>query len=94
MPSPTAAGTRLSTSAKGKQPVKSSKAKDNDGDDFVHPKLSTHDEEAKDEKSFDPIVQIPSQLENSVDGRNGDEGHGMNVEETKDRMQKMMMKNV
>nr|GFC13659.1 hypothetical protein [Tanacetum cinerariifolium] len=97
MPPPTAAGTRLSTLAKGKQPAKSSKAKglsllsessdeddddnvddqsdadyddddqkdkdaqddddqddnnddqdsDNDDDDFVHPKLSTHDEEAK-----------------------------------------------
>nr|GFB29367.1 hypothetical protein [Tanacetum cinerariifolium] len=32
---------------------------DNDDDDFVHPKLSTHDEEAKDEESFDPIVQTP-----------------------------------
>nr|GEW03653.1 reverse transcriptase domain-containing protein [Tanacetum cinerariifolium] len=130
MPLPTAACTRLSISAKGKQPAKSSKAKglyvlsevalteveqmklatkrslqqtrisqasgsgadegtsiipgvldvpiysddefhddqededdqddddqdsNNDGDDFVHPKLSTHDEEAKDEESFDPI---------------------------------------
>nr|GEY83020.1 hypothetical protein [Tanacetum cinerariifolium] len=27
---------------------------DNDGDDFVHPKLSIHEEEAKDEESFDP----------------------------------------
>nr|GEV15866.1 hypothetical protein [Tanacetum cinerariifolium] len=106
MSPPTASGTRLSTSAKGKQPAKSSKAKDlsssdedddddddvddqsdaadeddddkkdddeqddddqddndddqdsnNDGDDFVHPKLTTHDEEAKDEEIFDPIVQ-------------------------------------
>nr|GEY12498.1 hypothetical protein [Tanacetum cinerariifolium] len=142
MPPPTAAGTRLSTSAKGKQHAKSSKAKgsgadegtsvipgvldvptdepdeeiswkssdedddddvddqsddddddqededeqddddqddndddkdsDNDGDELVHSKLSTHDEEAKDEESFDPIVQTP---------------------ETKDQMQKMMMKN-
>nr|GFC85214.1 hypothetical protein [Tanacetum cinerariifolium] len=46
----------------------------NDGDDFVHPKLSTHDEEAKDEESFDPIVQTPSHVENS-----DDESHGMNV---------------
>nr|GEW51249.1 hypothetical protein [Tanacetum cinerariifolium] len=29
---------------------------DNDGDDFVHPNFSTHDEEAKDEESFDPII--------------------------------------
>nr|GEX35829.1 hypothetical protein [Tanacetum cinerariifolium] len=33
---------------------------DNDSDDFVHPKFSTHDEEAKDEESFDPMVQTPS----------------------------------
>nr|GEX34794.1 hypothetical protein [Tanacetum cinerariifolium] len=38
---------------------------DNDGDDFVHLKLSTLDEEAKDEESFDHIVQTPSQVENS-----------------------------
>nr|GEZ70455.1 hypothetical protein [Tanacetum cinerariifolium] len=47
---------------------------DNNGDDFVHPKLSTHDEEAKDEESFDPIVQTSSQVEKS-----DDESHGMNV---------------
>nr|GEW23830.1 hypothetical protein [Tanacetum cinerariifolium] len=52
---------------------------DNDGDDFVHPKLSTHDEEAKDEESFDPIVQTPSQVENSNDESNDDASHGMNV---------------
>nr|GEW40150.1 hypothetical protein [Tanacetum cinerariifolium] len=32
---------------------------DNKGDDFAHPKLSIHEEEAKDEESFDPIVQTP-----------------------------------
>nr|GEW58036.1 hypothetical protein [Tanacetum cinerariifolium] len=128
MPPPKAAGTRLSTIAKGKQPAKSSNAKvfvlsekssdkddddvddqsdaaaddddqkdedeqdddnqddndddqdsDNDGDDFVHPKLSTHNEEAKDEESFDHIVQTPSQVENSKDESNDDESHGMNV---------------
>nr|GEZ84623.1 hypothetical protein [Tanacetum cinerariifolium] len=147
MPPPTAASTRLSTSAKGKQPAKSSKVKglyvisevamtkadqmklatkrsqqqthisqasrsgtdegtgiipgvpdeedeqddddqddndddqdsDNDGDDFVHPKLSTHDEEAKDKESFDPIVQTSSQVEDSDDESNDDESHGMNV---------------
>nr|GEX86189.1 hypothetical protein [Tanacetum cinerariifolium] len=51
----------------------------NDGDDFVHPKLSTHDEEAKDEESFDPIVQTPSHVENSDDENNDDESHGINV---------------
>nr|GEV47739.1 hypothetical protein [Tanacetum cinerariifolium] len=82
---PMAAGTRLSTSAKGKQHAKSSKAKDdndddqdtnNDGDDFVHPKLSIHEEEAKDEESFDPIVQTPK---NSNDEGNDDASLGMNV---------------
>nr|GEX50964.1 hypothetical protein [Tanacetum cinerariifolium] len=47
---------------------------DNDDDDFVHPKLSTHVEETKDEERFDPIVQTLSQVENS-----DDESHGMNV---------------
>nr|GEU67323.1 hypothetical protein [Tanacetum cinerariifolium] len=47
---------------------------DNDGDDFVHPKFSTPDEEAKDEESFDPIVQTPSHVENS----NDEASHGMN----------------
>nr|GEX02386.1 hypothetical protein [Tanacetum cinerariifolium] len=88
MPPPIAASIRLSTLAKGKQPAKSSKAKDdddqddndddqdsdNDGDDFVHPKLSTHDKEAKDEESFDPIVQTPSHVDDS-----DDKSHGMNV---------------
>nr|GEU53998.1 hypothetical protein [Tanacetum cinerariifolium] len=135
---PTATGIRLSTSAKGKQPAKSFKAKDegtgiipgvpdvttdesdeeiswkssdeddddevdersddqddnddqddddqddndddqdtdNDGDDFVHPKLSIHEEEAKDEKSFDPIVQTP---ENSDDEGNDDASLGLNI---------------
>nr|GEZ57007.1 hypothetical protein [Tanacetum cinerariifolium] len=138
---PTAAGTRLSTSAKGKQPAKASKAKgltvlsevamteveqmklamkrslqqthishasgsgayegtgiipgdvddqddddqddnyddqdiDNDGDDFIHPKVSIHEEEAKDKESFDPIVQT---LENSDDEGNDDASLGLNV---------------
>nr|GEU90812.1 copia protein [Tanacetum cinerariifolium] len=52
---------------------------DNDGDDFVHPKLSTHDEEDKDNESFDPIVQTPSLMEDSDDESTDDEIHGMNV---------------
>nr|GEY19756.1 hypothetical protein [Tanacetum cinerariifolium] len=52
---------------------------DNDDDDFIHPKLTTHDEEAKDEESFDPIVQTPSHVENSDDEGNDDASHGMNV---------------
>nr|GEU28828.1 hypothetical protein [Tanacetum cinerariifolium] len=53
---------------------------DNDGDDFVHPKFSTYDEEDKDEESFDPIVQTPSQVENTDDEDNDEDSHGMNVE--------------
>nr|GEW57969.1 hypothetical protein [Tanacetum cinerariifolium] len=53
---------------------------DNDGDDFVHPKFSTHDEEDKDKESFDPIVQAPSQVENTDDEDNDEDSHGMNVE--------------
>nr|GEV15131.1 hypothetical protein [Tanacetum cinerariifolium] len=49
---------------------------DNNGDDFVHPKLSIHEEEAKDEESFDPIVQTP---EKSDDEGNDDASLGMNV---------------
>nr|GEW64449.1 retrovirus-related Pol polyprotein from transposon TNT 1-94 [Tanacetum cinerariifolium] len=52
---------------------------ENDGDDFVHTKLSTYDEEAKDEESFDPIVKTPSQVENSNDESNDDKSHGINV---------------
>nr|GEU70058.1 uncharacterized mitochondrial protein AtMg00810-like [Tanacetum cinerariifolium] len=48
----------------------------NDGDDFVHPKFSTHDEEAKDEESFDPIVRTPSH----DDEDNDEDSNGMNVE--------------
>nr|GFD20655.1 hypothetical protein [Tanacetum cinerariifolium] len=39
---------------------------DNDGDDFVHPKLSIHEEEAKEEESFDPIVQKPEDSDDEV----------------------------
>nr|GEX11203.1 hypothetical protein [Tanacetum cinerariifolium]GEZ18568.1 hypothetical protein [Tanacetum cinerariifolium] len=49
---------------------------DNDGDDFVHPKFSTHDEEHKDEESFDPIVQTPSQVENTDD----EDSHGRDIQ--------------
>nr|GEY23674.1 hypothetical protein [Tanacetum cinerariifolium] len=116
---PMVASTRLLTSAKGKQPAKSSKAKgtgiipgvpdvptdesdeeiswkssdeddddedddnddddqdtDNNGDDFVHPKLSMHEEEAKDDESFDPTIQTPK---NSVDEGNDNAILGMNV---------------
>nr|GFA88617.1 hypothetical protein [Tanacetum cinerariifolium]GFA90966.1 hypothetical protein [Tanacetum cinerariifolium] len=48
----------------------------NDCNDFVHPKLSTHEEEAKDEESFDPTVQTPK---NSNDKGNDDAILGLNV---------------
>nr|GEU78334.1 hypothetical protein [Tanacetum cinerariifolium] len=48
---------------------------DNDGDDFVHPKFSTHVEEDKDEESFDLIVQTPSQVENTDDKDNDEDSH-------------------
>nr|GFB57892.1 hypothetical protein [Tanacetum cinerariifolium] len=39
----------------------------NDGDDFVHPKLSIHEEEVKDEESFDPIsLSVSSQFVTSM----------------------------
>nr|GEX73438.1 hypothetical protein [Tanacetum cinerariifolium]GEX75622.1 hypothetical protein [Tanacetum cinerariifolium] len=53
---------------------------DNNGDDFVHPKFSTHDEEDKDKESFNPIFQTPSQVENIDDEDNDENSHGMNVE--------------
>nr|GEU78517.1 integrase, catalytic region, zinc finger, CCHC-type, peptidase aspartic, catalytic [Tanacetum cinerariifolium] len=53
---------------------------DNDDDDFVHPKFSTHDEEAKDEESFDPIVRTHSHDNKSDDEDNDEDSDGMNVE--------------
>ncbi|GKE11498.1 hypothetical protein Tco_1415049 [Tanacetum coccineum] len=68
---------------------------DNNGDDFVHPKFSTHDDEAKqddevnEEDSFDPRVQTPSHVE-STDNEDSDDviqdenvdGDMINEEET------------
>nr|GEU90287.1 hypothetical protein [Tanacetum cinerariifolium] len=111
---PTAAGTRLWTLAKGKQPAKYSKAKGlyilskvamtkaeqiklatkkslqqthisqasksgTDKETGILPGVrdfSIHKEEAKDEESFDPIVQTPK---NSDDEGNDDDSLGMNV---------------
>nr|GFA28744.1 hypothetical protein [Tanacetum cinerariifolium] len=53
---------------------------DNDSDDLVHPKFSTHDEEDKVKESFDHIVQTPSQVENTDDEDNDEDSHDMNVE--------------
>nr|GEW08920.1 hypothetical protein [Tanacetum cinerariifolium] len=48
---------------------------DNDGDDFVHPKFSTHvqDERQDEEDSFDPRVQTPSHVETTDDEDNDEE---------------------
>nr|GEU92780.1 hypothetical protein [Tanacetum cinerariifolium] len=50
---------------------------DNEVNEFVHPKLSIHEEEeTKDEESFDPIIQTPK---NSNDEGNDDASLGLNV---------------
>ncbi|GJX35393.1 hypothetical protein Tco_0246950 [Tanacetum coccineum] len=59
---------------------------DNDGKDFVHPKFSTHDDEARQEEvneedSFDPRVQTPSHVESTDDDNRDEEVQGANTEE-------------
>ncbi|GJW18648.1 hypothetical protein Tco_0026084 [Tanacetum coccineum] len=59
---------------------------DNDGEDFVHPKFSTHDDEARqakvnEEDSFHPRVQIPSYVESTDDDNSDEEVQGTNTEE-------------
>ncbi|GKA34107.1 ribonuclease H-like domain-containing protein [Tanacetum coccineum] len=53
---------------------------DNDGDNFVHPKFSTHNEEDKEEYSFDLRVQTPSHVESTDDEDSDEEIQGANVE--------------
>nr|GEW93758.1 hypothetical protein [Tanacetum cinerariifolium] len=53
---------------------------DNDDDDFIHPKFSTHDDEYKEEESFNLIIQTPSYDEKTDDEGNDEDSHGMNVE--------------
>ncbi|GJS91519.1 hypothetical protein Tco_0774155 [Tanacetum coccineum] len=53
---------------------------DNDGDDFVHPKLSTHDEEDKEEEDSDPRVHTPSNYASTDDEESDEEIQGANVE--------------
>ncbi|GKA23620.1 hypothetical protein Tco_0709653 [Tanacetum coccineum] len=53
---------------------------DNDGDDFVYSKLSTHDEKDKEEDSFDPRVQTTSHVESTDDEDSDEEIQGANVE--------------
>ncbi|GKD74135.1 hypothetical protein Tco_1332417 [Tanacetum coccineum] len=54
---------------------------DNKGDKFVHPKFTTHDEEDKEEESFDPRVHTPSQYESLDDEANDDVAQSGNAEE-------------
>ncbi|GJU47387.1 hypothetical protein Tco_1204653 [Tanacetum coccineum] len=55
----------------------------NDGDEFVHPKFTTHDEEDKEEESFDPRVQTPSHYESTNDEAYDDVAQSGNLEEEK-----------
>ncbi|GJS01780.1 hypothetical protein Tco_0318288 [Tanacetum coccineum] len=59
---------------------------DNDGEDFAHPKFSSHDDEARQEEvneedSFDPRVQTPSHVESTDDDNSDEEVQGANTEE-------------
>ncbi|GJW82158.1 hypothetical protein Tco_0146133 [Tanacetum coccineum] len=62
---------------------------DNDGDDFVHPKFSTHDEEKrqdeedKDEEWSNQRVHTPSHYESSNDEAYDEVTQGVNVEKEK-----------
>nr|GEW39021.1 putative reverse transcriptase domain-containing protein [Tanacetum cinerariifolium] len=54
---------------------------DNDGDDFVHPNFSTHDQDERQDKedSFDPRVQTPSHIETANDEDNDEEIQDVNI---------------
>ncbi|GKE72488.1 hypothetical protein Tco_1534529, partial [Tanacetum coccineum] len=62
---------------------------EDDGDDFIHPKLTTyddeiiHEEETDEEDSFDPTVHTPSQISSSDDEDSENEIEGTNVEGAK-----------
>ncbi|GKA74235.1 hypothetical protein Tco_0780537 [Tanacetum coccineum] len=70
----------------GKNDVNEQTDLDNDGDDFVHPKFSTHDEEDrqeeedKEEDIFDPRVQTLSHVKSTDDEDSDEEIKGTNVE--------------
>ncbi|GJX17020.1 hypothetical protein Tco_0217852 [Tanacetum coccineum] len=59
---------------------------EDDGDDFIHPKLTTHDdettheEETNEDDTFDPIVHTPSYVSSSDDEDSDNEVDGMDVE--------------
>ncbi|GJR96582.1 hypothetical protein Tco_0268756 [Tanacetum coccineum] len=54
---------------------------DNDGDDFVHPKFSTHDEEDIQEEGLDLRVHTPSHYESINDEDSDEEIQGVDVED-------------
>ncbi|GKD13200.1 hypothetical protein Tco_1197607 [Tanacetum coccineum] len=54
---------------------------DNDGDDFVHPKFSTHDEEDIKEEGLDLRVHTPSHYESTDDEDSDEEIQSVDVEE-------------
>ncbi|GKC39433.1 hypothetical protein Tco_1051817 [Tanacetum coccineum] len=62
---------------------------DDDGDDFVHPKLTTHDddiiheEETDEDDSFDPTIHTPSRNSSSDDEDSDNKVEGTNVEGAK-----------
>ncbi|GKB73077.1 hypothetical protein Tco_0934489, partial [Tanacetum coccineum] len=62
---------------------------EDDGDDFIHPKLTTHDdeiiheEETDEDDSFDPTIHIPSHISSSDDEGSDNEIEMTNVEGAK-----------
>ncbi|GJY32460.1 hypothetical protein Tco_0416929 [Tanacetum coccineum] len=60
---------------------------EDDGDDFIHPKLTTHDdettheEETDEDDTFDPIVHTPSHVSSSDDEDSDNEVDGWIIEE-------------
>nr|GEV16049.1 retrovirus-related Pol polyprotein from transposon TNT 1-94 [Tanacetum cinerariifolium] len=60
--------------------TKENLGKDEDDDNTDHDDEARQEEEVNKEESFDPIVQTPSQVENTDDEDNDDDSHGMNVE--------------
>ncbi|GJY84523.1 hypothetical protein Tco_0497899 [Tanacetum coccineum] len=62
---------------------------EDDGDDFIHPKLTTHDdeitheEETDEDDTFDPIVHTPSRVSSSDDEDSDNEVEGMDAEGAK-----------
>ncbi|GKG16932.1 hypothetical protein Tco_0361889, partial [Tanacetum coccineum] len=59
---------------------------EDDGDDFIHPKLTTHDddiiheEETDEDDYFDPTIHTPSHISSSDDEDSDNEIEGTNVE--------------